>query len=935
MLLQPAQSTRAVWLLLLALAAAALATTLPSSKATLVEVTATIAADPPRPSPGTSRTRPFKDLQLQCDVDTLHAKRKADQPVATEPKIQQPPSPPPRSRQQDDVTDVAVSAANDLSLRLLMQAAAQLKLPQYQSNPFLEQLDPAALATQQALIDDVQDSFWDSHLRVPDVSDMSAHIGSIFGFQLQRQQQQLRQQERQQQVERQQQMSMFQSFQHWRASLLKREGRADDAPQKQRKVVRPAPSQDGGATLGDIDFEDNEPSQLIADIPTPDAVLPPPPPVSDLPTVKPDSSPAANATGVITSDPDAREPKDRTNYASFDCAAIIRASNPEAKGTSAILTESKEHYMINQCRAAKYVVVELCDEILIDTIVLANYELFASTFKDFRVFISDRYASTDASIWKLLGDFQARNARSAQVFTVKEPVAWARYIRIDFLSHYGRQHYCPVSLLRVHGATMLEEYKREEERQTSGGSDSVNTSVSDVSTTGTLATPLSQTPLLEPGAQPASDPAGNPSTQTASSRHGQTHAGITAPSRSSSVASETKTLPYTAPEPSPATAITSQPKMPNDLQTPPYLNVSSTCTPTKFPGNPTSPTISPTSAGVSEPPTTPTSSMSISRSPPANDTSFLSTAKQSTTSTTPLPSALSSTPQPGPTFPSPAPSPSPSSSSSSSSSSTESIYRTIMKRFGVMEDNYNLFVRYMEEFAGEVNKMITAVGASNRQQNALLLTQLGQQILLRTAELRAELRLVIEQELDKQYQTQERLENHIHELRSQVQTLMTDNTQLRRWLNVQFAVIIIAMLGPIIKFGVVTILKFSIGQRSIADRERKSSKSLRNGQLNGSRYRSRTVKRRVSLTMSRSQLLPDGTPSPPRRTNSFPPLGGGGNAAQALMKARAKVSSPLASARSADFSDLPRPSSPLGKSMPDLVLHASVSLDDDHAQGAL
>jgi hypothetical protein len=34
-----------------------------------------------------------------------------------------------------------------------------------------------------------------------------------------------------------------------------------------------------------------------------------------------------------------------------------------------------------------------------------------------------------------------------------------RYIRIDFHSHYGREYYCPVSLLRVYGLTHLEQWK--------------------------------------------------------------------------------------------------------------------------------------------------------------------------------------------------------------------------------------------------------------------------------------------------------------------------------------------------------------------------------------------------------------------------------------------------------------------------------------------
>lgn len=40
----------------------------------------------------------------------------------------------------------------------------------------------------------------------------------------------------------------------------------------------------------------------------------------------------------------------------------------------------------------------------------------------------------------------------------KKPVVGGR---IEFLTHYGSEFYCPLSLVRVHGTTMLEEYKNE------------------------------------------------------------------------------------------------------------------------------------------------------------------------------------------------------------------------------------------------------------------------------------------------------------------------------------------------------------------------------------------------------------------------------------------------------------------------------------------
>jgi hypothetical protein len=41
----------------------------------------------------------------------------------------------------------------------------------------------------------------------------------------------------------------------------------------------------------------------------------------------------------------------------------------------------------------------------------------------------------------------------------KELLPFYRYIRIDFLSYYGTEYFCPVSLLRVYGLTQMEEWK--------------------------------------------------------------------------------------------------------------------------------------------------------------------------------------------------------------------------------------------------------------------------------------------------------------------------------------------------------------------------------------------------------------------------------------------------------------------------------------------
>ena len=189
------------------------------------------------------------------------------------------------------------------------------------------------------------------------------------------------------------------------------------------------------------------------------------------------AQPAAASEPTLRSKDAGKTCKERSNYASFDCAATVLKSNPESKSAHSVLIENKDSYMLNICSSSnKFLIVELCNDIFIDTIVLANYEFFSSIFRTFRVSVSDRYP-VKADRWRELGVFEARNTRSVQAFLVEQPLIWARYLRIEFLTHYGKEYYCPVSLLRVHGTTMMEEFRHQEELARGEISDDLEESV--------------------------------------------------------------------------------------------------------------------------------------------------------------------------------------------------------------------------------------------------------------------------------------------------------------------------------------------------------------------------------------------------------------------------------------------------------------------------
>ncbi|EGN97942.1 hypothetical protein SERLA73DRAFT_169048 [Serpula lacrymans var. lacrymans S7.3] len=156
---------------------------------------------------------------------------------------------------------------------------------------------------------------------------------------------------------------------------------------------------------------------------------------------------------------------DRFNYANLDCSARVHTAHRSAKSPSSILSSKKDRYMLSPCAASarkkekQFVVVELCEDIRIDTVQLANFEFFSGVFKDFSVSVAKTYTTNDDG-WTLAGTYKAKNVRGVQSFHPPTSLRdFYRYIRIDFHSHYSNEYYCPVSLLRVYGLTHLEEWK--------------------------------------------------------------------------------------------------------------------------------------------------------------------------------------------------------------------------------------------------------------------------------------------------------------------------------------------------------------------------------------------------------------------------------------------------------------------------------------------
>lgn len=198
-----------------------------------------------------------------------------------------------------------------------------------------------------------------------------------------------------------------------------------------------------------------------------------------------DGVPSDNHSGQAPASPDAipKKPSNdaplhrKFNYASPDCSARVHTSAPQTQHASSLLHKSKDRYMLTPCKAEHWVVVELCDSIRSTSIELASYEFFSGIVKDVKISISEDEVETGSDGWEEVGVFVADNVRGAQVseqtvrrflwltsktFTLPRPTAFHRFIRLDFLSFYGSEYYCPVTQLKVFGMNQMEAFRWEQ-----------------------------------------------------------------------------------------------------------------------------------------------------------------------------------------------------------------------------------------------------------------------------------------------------------------------------------------------------------------------------------------------------------------------------------------------------------------------------------------
>ncbi|KDR82555.1 hypothetical protein GALMADRAFT_206395 [Galerina marginata CBS 339.88] len=450
------------------------------------------------------------------------------------------------------------------------------------------------------------------------------------------------------------------------------------------------------------------------------------------------SSDATDAASQIPSGAHFRVPlTDRFNYASLDCSARVHTSHRSAKSPASILSSKRDRYMLSPCDKSKekqFVVVEMCDDIRIDTVQLANFEFFSGVFKDFTVSVSKTY-DLDPDSWTAVATYRAKNVRGVQSFHPPKSLRdFYRFIRIDFLSNYGNEFYCPVSLLRVYGLTHLEEWKWDTwEAESRSKQAELQRKRQPV-----ISVDVPEARVADASMEEASSttPDGNDTTQIRSDDRPPSSQAQVASVTPPSDPNDSKPQPQPTIPPSTHHDTTDgrlQPKPPSYTNTNAALVHHSTDTFVSIPSPPdqasnipkastsessspsTSPSSSKASASVSSSATTPdpastTSNINAPVSSTSNSSQSSSIPNSSTPVPTPTPTIILSTSSAINVVPVPPPPPPLPPAIKATTGGGESIYRTIMNRLAEVELNQTLYMRYIEQQNVAVREVIKRLG---------------------------------------------------------------------------------------------------------------------------------------------------------------------------------------------------------------------------------
>lgn len=152
------------------------------------------------------------------------------------------------------------------------------------------------------------------------------------------------------------------------------------------------------------------------------------------------------------------------NYASSTCGSRIVFASPGSQKPSSVLDGGGKDssYMLQSCSDGRnYLVIELCDSIIIDKIEITNTESFSGNFKSISIFASNTLIELNSLEWSYVSKIKAVDIHQQQSFLIahfQRPVFY-KFIKLLFIDYYPTDHYyCTISSIKVYGNDIVSDF---------------------------------------------------------------------------------------------------------------------------------------------------------------------------------------------------------------------------------------------------------------------------------------------------------------------------------------------------------------------------------------------------------------------------------------------------------------------------------------------
>lgn len=175
------------------------------------------------------------------------------------------------------------------------------------------------------------------------------------------------------------------------------------------------------------------------------------------------------------------------NFASVDAGARVLAASEGTIGQKNVLDENLDKYALAPCHVnPRWVVIELSEKMVIHAVEVGHFEFYASAPLRVAVLGATVYP---AASWRLLGSWDYRDSHAVQWFALPAS-ALVKYVRVVFLGSVGGEYYCPISIVRVYGKGLVDDFEEYLKGQSGGegdgggGRDGVRPSLDGIDTDG-------------------------------------------------------------------------------------------------------------------------------------------------------------------------------------------------------------------------------------------------------------------------------------------------------------------------------------------------------------------------------------------------------------------------------------------------------------------